>query len=60
MRYCEKKITEADRPQKKIWLMRISSWIPKATMYTHNTHYLLIFHYTNAPPCYVIVHCLLY
>ena len=49
-------IVERNRPQMKIWRMRIACWVTSAT----NTHseYLLLFYCnngcTNAPQCYVI------
>ena len=57
-------IVEPDWPQMTIWRMRISRWVPKST----NTHWqcviLIVFLYnngcTNAPQCYVVVHCLSY
>ena len=52
-----KNTAERGRPQMAIWRMRIACWIPKST----DTHLHVIFHctngYTNAPRCYVIVHC---
>jgi hypothetical protein len=38
-----KRILEPDRPQMKIWSMRITCWITKATD-THSEHVLLVSH----------------
>jgi len=38
-----KRILEPDRPQLKIWSMRITCWINKATD-THSEYVILIFH----------------
>ena len=52
-----KNIVESNRPQMKIWCMRIACWIPKATD-THLEYVILFFHYnngcTNVPHCYVL------
>ena len=38
-----KRILESDRAQIKIWSMRITYWIPKATD-THSEYVILVFH----------------
>jgi len=41
-------MVEPERPQKKIWRMRIAYWIPKATdTRTQNMKYLSLFHCIN-------------
>jgi hypothetical protein len=35
-----KNVTESDRPQMAIWLVRIAKWIPKATN-THSEYVIL-------------------
>jgi len=52
-------ILERSRPQMRIWRMRITCWIPKATnTHTQTVYYSLLSHrnngYTNAPQCYAI------
>ena len=53
----KQKCLELGRPQMTVRRLRITCWIPEAT----NTHLLLVHRNngrTNAPQCYVIVHCL--
>jgi hypothetical protein len=52
-------IVEPDRPQMKIWRMRIVYWIPTATSHIQNMQYLLLCQgsgYKNSPEFYVIVY----
>ena len=50
-------MVEPDRPQMKVWRMRIACCIPKATN-THLEYVILLFRWnngcTNAPHCYAI------
>ena len=53
-------IVQSERPQKTIWRMRISRWIPKATN-THSKYVILLFCFnsgcTNAPHVALYAQC---
>ena len=57
-----KNTVELCRPQMTKWCMHNACWVPETTN-THSGYVILIaFHgnngFTNAPQCYIVVHCL--